>query len=168
MIEVFAMAFARNYQELPGIVVLIMGTKTYMAKSGELHPRWYLIDATDRIVGRLATRLATVLQGKHRPEYTPHVDTGDFVVIVNAEKVKMTGTNKPKDRLYKRYSGYPSGQKTTTAEEMLQKHPDRVLREAVRRMLPKTKLGRAMLKKLKVFSGPNHTHQAQQPQPLDL
>ena len=139
-----------------------------MAKSGELHPSWHLVDATDQIVGRLATRVATVLQGKHRPEYTPHVDTGDFVVVVNAEKVKLTGTNKPKDRVYKRYSGYPSGQNTTTAEEMLQKHPDRVLREAVRRMLPKTKLGRAMLKKLKTFAGPKHEHQAQQPQPLDL
>ena len=145
-----------------------MKMKTYMAKKGELQAGWRLVDATDRIVGRLAARLATVLQGKHRPEYTPNVDTGDFVVVVNARKIRMTGANKPTERLYKRYSGYPSGQKVTTAEEMLQKHPERVLKEAVRRMLPKTKLGRAMFKKLKVFSGPDHTHQAQQPQPLDL
>jgi len=145
-----------------------MQAKTYMAKTGELQAKWLLVDATDKVVGRMATKLAHILQGKHRPEYTPHVDTGDFIVVINAEKVKLTGTNKPQQRVYKSYSGYPSGQKTTSATEMLKKHPDRVVAEAVRRMLPKSKLGRAMLSKLKVYAGSEHPHQAQQPQPLEL
>jgi large subunit ribosomal protein L13 len=145
-----------------------MQAKTYMAKTGELQAKWLLVDATDKVVGRMATKLAHILQGKHRPEYTPHVDTGDFIVVINAEKVKLTGTNKPQQRVYKSYSGYPSGQKTTSAAEMLKKHPDRVVAEAVRRMLPKSKLGRAMLSKLKVYAGSEHPHQAQQPQPLEL
>jgi large subunit ribosomal protein L13 len=145
-----------------------MAVKTYMAKKGELQARWYLVDATDKIVGRLATELARILQGKHRPEYTPHVDTGDFVIVVNAEKIKHTGENKTRQRVYRSYSGYPGGYKETTVDEMLAKHPERVLTEAVRRMLPKTRLGRAMLQKLKVYAGPDHTHQAQQPEALAL
>ena len=146
----------------------MMQAKTYVAKTGELQAKWLLVDATDKVVGRMATKLAHILQGKHRPEYTPHVDTGDFIVVINAEKVKLTGTNKPQQRVYKSYSGYPSGQKTTSAAEMLKKHPDRVVAEAVRRMLPKSKLGRAMLSKLKVYAGSEHPHQAQQPQLLEL
>ena len=139
-----------------------------MAKTGELEPKWHLVDATDKVVGRLATELARILQGKHRPEYTPHVDTGDYIVVINAEKIKMTGANKASQRIYKRYTGYPSGQKITTAEDMLELHPERVLTLAVKRMLPKTKLGTAMIKKLRVFAGTEHTHQAQMPQPLEL
>lgn len=142
--------------------------KTYMAKTGELEPNWLLVDATDKVVGRLAAELARILQGKHKPEYTPHVDTGDYVVVINAEKIKMTGANKADQRIYKRYTGYPSGQKVTTAAEMLEQHPERVLTMAVKRMLPKTKLGTVMIKKLRVFTGSEHTHQAQSPQPLEL
>ena len=145
-----------------------MTTKTYMARTGEVQANWYLIDATDQVLGRLAARVAVILQGKNKPEYTPHVDTGDFVVIVNAEKVKLTGANKATQRVYKNYSGYPGGLKLTTAADMLVKKPQQVLREAVRKMLPKTRLGSAMLKKLKVYAGPEHPHQAQMPQPLEL
>ena len=142
--------------------------KTYMAKTGEITAKWHVVDATDKIVGRLASKIATVLQGKHRPEYTPHVDTGDFVVVINAERVRITGNKKPRQRVYKRYSGYPSGQTVVTFDKMLEKHPDRILAEAVRRMLPKTKLGAAMLNKLKVYAGSDHPHQAQQPTLLEL
>ncbi|MBS3821055.1 MAG: 50S ribosomal protein L13 [Planctomycetes bacterium] len=139
-----------------------------MAKPGEIEKQWYLIDAAEQVVGRLAARIAPILQGKHRPAYTPHVDCGDFVVVINAEKVKLTGANKPRERVHKRYSGYPGGQKETTAAEMLVKHPDRVIQEAVRRMMPKTKLGEAMCSKLKVYAGSEHPHQAQQPEALEL
>ena len=141
--------------------------KTYMAKPGEVEAKWYLVNAENKVVGRLATKIATILMGKHRPEYTPHVDTGEFVIVVNAEKVRFTG-NKWKDKEYDRYSGYPGGRKTLTAEEMLAKHPENIVREAVRRMLPKSRLGRKMLSKLKVCIGPDHPHQAQQPQELEL
>jgi len=142
--------------------------KTYMAKKDELVKRWYLVDVTDKVVGRVATRIATILMGKHRPEYTPHVDCGDFVVVVNAEKVKITGVSKSRQRVYQRFSGYPGGLKETTLEEMLVKNPQKVVTEAVRRMLPKSKLGRAMLAKLKVYVGPDHPHQAQGPEVLDI
>ena len=145
-----------------------MSTKTYMAKPGEVGASWAVVDATDQVVGRLATKIATMLQGKHRPEYTPHVDTGDFVVVINAANVRFTGVNKGTQRVFKNYSGYPSGQKETPLDEMLQKKPEMVITEAVRRMLPKTKLGRAMLKKLKVYAGPEHPHQAQQPVAVEL
>lgn len=141
---------------------------TYMAKTGEIKPKWYLVDATDKVVGRLATEISTILQGKNKPEYTPHIDTGDYVVVVNAAKLVFKGNNKLEEKVYKRYTGYPSGQKLTTAAEMLEKHPDRIMIEAVRRMLPKTKLGKTMLKKLKVFAGDSHNHQAQMPEPLEL
>ena len=141
--------------------------KTYMAKKGELAAKWHVVDLADKIVGRAAVKIATILMGKHRPEYTPHVDTGDFVVIVNAEKVRVTG-KKLSQRVYQRYSGYPSGRKETPMETVLAKNPGKVIREAVRRMLPKTKLARAMLTKLKVYAGPDHPHQAQQPQPLAI
>jgi large subunit ribosomal protein L13 len=138
-----------------------------MAKKGEIAARWHLVDLADHVLGRAASRIATVLMGKHRPEYTPHVDTGDFVVVVNAGKVKVTG-KKPAQRTYTRYSGYPSGLKTTPLGKLLAENPAKLVREAVRRMLPKTKLGRAMLRKLKVYAGPDHPHQAQQPQNMDL
>jgi len=142
--------------------------KTYMAKKGEVAQQWRLVDVSDKVLGRAATRIATVLMGKHKPEYTPHVDVGDFVVVVNAAKVRVTGGNKPTQRVFKSYSGYPSGQKETSLEDMLAKDPARVVREAVRRMLPKSKLGRAMLGKLKVYAGADHPHQAQQPEAMDI
>lgn len=139
-------------------------TKTYMAKPGEVQRNWWHVDGTDKIVGRVATRIATVLMGKHRPTYTPHVDTGDFVVVTNAEKVAFTG-NKWEYKTYTWYTGYP-GQRSETAGRRLQRKPEQILREAVRRMLPKNKLGRRMLSKLKIYAGPDHPHQAQQPEPL--
>ena len=142
--------------------------KTYMAKKGELAQRWVLVDVSGKVLGRAATQIATVLMGKHRPEYTPHVDTGDFVIVVNAAKVKITGKSKPYQRVYHRYSGYPGGLKEISLAEMLAKKPAKVVSEAVRRMLPKTKLGRAMLKKLKVYPGSDHPHQAQQPETLEI
>ena len=145
-----------------------MTMKTYMAKTGEIAAKWHVVDATDKVVGRLATKIATVLQGKHRPEYTPHVDTGDFVIVVNADKVRITGNNKPDQRVYRRYSGYPSGQKVVSFADMIEAHPDRVVSEAVRRMMPKSKLGVTMLTKLKVYAGSDHPHQAQQPETLDI
>jgi large subunit ribosomal protein L13 len=139
-----------------------------MAKTGEVAAQWHLVDLTDQVVGRAATRIATLLMGKHRPEYTPHVDTGDFVVVINAAQARVTGTNKPIQRVYDRYSGYPGGRKETSLAEMMQKDPARVVTEAVRRMLPKNKLGTKMLTKLKVYAGDSHPHQAQQPEPLTL
>ena len=142
--------------------------KTYMAKKGEFAPRWYVVDVSGKVLGRAATRIATILMGKHRPEYTPHVDVGDYVVVINAAEVRITGGSKPVHQIYQRYSGYPGGRRVTTFQEMMAKHPDRIVREAVRRMLPKTKLGEAMLKKLKVFPGPDHHHQAQRPEALEI
>ena len=133
-----------------------------MAKPGEVPRQWWLVDATDQVVGRLATRLAVVLMGKHRPTYTPHTDTGDFVVVVNADKVRFTG-NKWEQKTYDRYSGYPGGLTRELARHVHQRKPTMVLREAVRRMLPKNKLGRHMLSKLKLYAGPDHPHQAQEP-----
>ena len=140
--------------------------KTYSAKPGEVDQKWWLVDADEKIVGRLASELAVLLMGKHRPTYTPHVDTGDFVVVVNAEKVKFTG-KKWDQKTYTWYTGYP-GQKSITAGDRLAKQPELILREAVRRMLPKNRLGRQMLKKLKIYAGPEHEHQAQQPEPREV
>ncbi len=142
--------------------------KTYMAKKGEIAAKWHVVDMTDKVLGRSATKIATILMGKHRPEYTPHVDTGDFVIVLNAAKVKITGRNKPLQRTYQRFSGYPGGLRITPLKEMLAKRPEKVICEAVRRMLPKTRLGRAMLSKLKVYAGAEHPHQAQQPEPLEI
>ncbi len=141
--------------------------KTYMAKPGEVAANWYVVDAADRVLGRMSTKIAMILMGKHRPEYTPHVDTGEYVIVVNAEKVVLTG-NKWADKEYDWYSGYPGGRKTLSAEKMREKHPDRIVREAIRRMLPKNRLARHMLSKLKVYAGPDHPHQAQQPEELDV
>ncbi|MBN2445439.1 MAG: 50S ribosomal protein L13 [Phycisphaerae bacterium] len=142
--------------------------KCYLAKPADVERKWYVVDATDKVVGRLAVRIATVLMGKHKPTYTPHVDTGDHVIVLNAGAVKVTGLRKPQQRVYQRFSGYPGGQKTTTLAAMLERHPERVLHEAVRRMLPKNALARQMLKKLRIYTGERHDHQAQQPEPLPL
>lgn len=142
------------------------GTKTYMAKDGELTKKWYLVDAEDKIVGRLASEIAVILMGKHRPTYTPHVDTGDFVIVVNAEKVQFSG-RKWDQKKYTWYTGYP-GLRTEPIARRLERKPTDVIREAVRRMLPKNKLGRKMLSKLKIYTGPDHNHQAQRPEPLDI
>ena len=142
------------------------GTRTYMAKAGEVEQKWLLVDATDKIVGRLSTRLATILMGKHRPTYTPHVDTGDYIVVINAEKVAYTGKKWDQKR-YTWYTGY-TGLRSVTAGRRRELQPELILREAVRRMLPKNKLGRHMLKKLKIFAGTDHPHQAQQPELLEI
>jgi len=128
--------------------------------------KWHLIDAKDKVLGRLATRIAMLLMGKRKPNYTPHLDQGDFVVVINAEKVKLTG-KKLQGKIYYSHSGYPGGLKEKTAEELLKKHPERVIELAVKRMLPKNKLGRKMLKRLKVYAGERHPHQAQNPHRID-
>ena len=140
--------------------------KTYMAKNGEVEQKWLLVDATDKIVGRLASEIAVILMGKHRPTYTPHVDTGDYIVVVNAEKIQFSG-NKWEQKEYAWYTGYPR-QRTISAADRLEKKPELILQEAVRRMLPKSKLGRAMLAKLKIYAGSDHPHTAQQPEPTEL
>lgn len=144
-----------------------MNRQTFHAKNHEVPQAWHHIDATDQILGRMATRIAVILMGKHKPQYTPHHDVGDFVVVTNAEKIKLTG-NKLDQKLYRTFSGHPGGQKTRTYRQMLEKKPELLLEAAVRRMLPKNKLASAMLKKLKVYAGPDHPHQAQDPKPLEL
>jgi large subunit ribosomal protein L13 len=139
--------------------------RTYVPKQGEIHHDWYVIDAADAVLGRLSTQVATLLRGKHKPTFTPGVDTGDFVIVVNAERVKMTG-NKWDDKRYYRHSGDPGHLHTETARELRDKSPERLVRYAVWGMLPKNKLGRALLRKLKVYPGPEHPHQAQQPQAI--
>lgn len=141
--------------------------KSYMAKPGEIEAKWFIVDATDKILGRLANKVATILMGKHRPTYTPHVDTGDFVVILNAEKIRVTGAKRA-DKEYDWFTRYPGGRKILSFDEMQAKHPEKILELAIRRMLPKSKLGRKMLAKLKVYAGSDHPHQAQQPEELEL
>jgi len=141
-------------------------TKTYMAKAADLEPKWWLVDAQQKIVGRLASEIAVILMGKHRPTYTPHVDTGDFVVVVNADKVVFSG-NKWDKKQYTWYTGYP-GLRSETAARRFERKPEMILQEAVRRMLPKNKLGTKMLSKLKIYAGDQHPHQAQQPEPKEL
>jgi len=142
-------------------------TKTYMAKPGEVPQRWYVVDAADKILGRMATRLATILQGKDKPEYTPHVDVGDFLVVVNARRVRLTG-RKLEQKTYDRYTYHPGGRKLISLEQLLAKRPERVIELAVKRMLPKGPLGRKMFTKLKVYAGPDHPHAAQRPEALEL
>jgi len=142
--------------------------KCYQAKPTDIERKWYVVDATDKVLGRLAVKIATVLMGKNKPTYTPHIDTGDYVIVLNAGNVKITGSRKKEQVVYHRYSGYSSGLKETSMATMLERHPDRVLHEAVRRMLPKNALARKMLKKLKLYVGDSHEHQAQQPEPLPL
>ncbi len=141
--------------------------KTYHAKPGEVEREWLLVDATDMVLGRLASEVAQILKGKRKPVYTPHVDTGDFVVIINAEKVRLTG-NKANTKSYFSHSGFPGGLKEVSFQRMLAKHPERIVEKAVRGMLPKNSLGRAMGKKLKVYAGPEHPHQAQKPRQITL
>jgi large subunit ribosomal protein L13 len=135
---------------------------TYMAQPRTFERRWYVIDATNQVVGRLAVTIANILRGKHRPEYTPHVDTGDFVIVTNVEKIRFTG-KKLEQKTYHWYTRYPGGYKTATAKDWMNKHPERILREAVKRMVPRNRLGRAQMSKLKLVVGPKHNHQAQQP-----
>jgi large subunit ribosomal protein L13 len=141
--------------------------KTYQAKKEELEHQWYLVNAEGKILGRLATKLADVLRGKTKPTYTPHLDTGDFVVVVNAGKVTLTG-KKMKDKIYYHHTGYPGGIKEMSAEKLLAKKPTEMIRMAVKGMLPKNSLGRQVLRKLKVYAGPDHPHEAQKPVPLEL
>jgi len=139
--------------------------KTFLPKVKDLDRRWYLVDASDQVLGRLSTEIATVLMGKGKPTYTDFLDTGDFVVVVNAEKVKLTG-KKWDDKVYYSHSGYPGGLKEVSARKMLEKHPERIVQFAVKGMLPKNKLGKRMLKRLRVFTGEEHPHSAQQPEAL--
>lgn len=141
--------------------------KTYSAKPKEVKRDWFLVDATDKVLGRLAAEVARRLRGKHKPEYTPHVDTGDYIVIINAEKIAVTG-NKANAKVYHRHSGYPGGIKSTVYKDMLERHPTRIIEMAVKGMLPKNKLGRAMFSKLRVYAGGDHAHAAQQPMPLEI
>ncbi len=147
-----------------GDIVMATGTvKSWVAKKETFTPEWYHVDAKDQVLGRLAVKIATVLMGKHKPTYTPHVDTGDFVVVTNCGQVKLTGTNKLKSMNYDHYTYYPGGFKRESGDKLIERHPDRILRFAVKRMLPKNALGRHMLAKLKIYSGDNHPHSAQQP-----
>ncbi len=140
---------------------------TYMAKEKDIQRKWYVIDVAGQPLGRVASEIARLLRGKHKPTYTPHVDTGDHVVVINADKVMLTG-RKAKEKMYYRHSGYPGGLKSIPFEEMIARHPERVIHLAVRRMLPSNRLGRAVLKKMKVYAGPEHPHQAQKPETLVL
>ncbi len=142
------------------------GTKTWNAKPGEIERRWFVVDAEGKNLGRLATQIADTLRGKNKPEYTPHVDTGDFVVVVNAEKIAVTG-KKLDDKIYYRHSGYPGGLRSRTLREQLERRPTEVLRKAVKGMLPRNRLGRAQIVKLKIYAGPAHPHEAQAPQRLE-
>ncbi|MEQ8317714.1 MAG: 50S ribosomal protein L13 [Phycisphaerales bacterium] len=144
-----------------------MRRQTYMAKAGEVEQNWHVVDATDQVLGRMATEIAQVLMGKHRPEYTPHVDTGDYVVVTNAKNVKLTG-RKEAQSVRTRYTGYPGGLKVETFGSLRERRPEALIEDAVRRMLPKNRLGRVMLKKLKVYAGSEHPHQAQQPVEMKL
>jgi large subunit ribosomal protein L13 len=140
---------------------------TYSPKPGEISRAWHVIDATDVVLGRLATHAATLLRGKHKPTYAPHMDTGDFVIIVNAEKIAVSGTKRD-DKFVYRHSGFPGGLKQRSVGEMIEKHPDRLVEKAVKGMLPKNRLGRAMAKKLKVYAGPEHPHAAQKPAAFEI
>ena len=146
---------------------------SYMAKTdaegkpSNFEQQWYVIDATNQVVGRLAATVATILRGKHKPQFTPHQDTGDFVIIINADKIKFTG-RKLEQKTYQTYSHYPGGQKIIPAAEVLAKHPERILISAIKRMVPRTRLGRAQMDKLKIYKGPQHPHQAQQPKEFKL
>ena len=141
--------------------------KTISAKTEDVVRDWYLVDAKDKTLGRLSTEIATRLRGEHKPIYTPHVDTGDYIVVINASKITVTG-NKMEDKMYYKHTGYIGNMKSSNLSTMMKKSPETVLMKSVRGMLPKTKLGNAMIKKLRVFSGPDHTHEAQAPKPLEI
>jgi large subunit ribosomal protein L13 len=146
---------------------LLFVVKTYVATPADRQRDWYLVDAEGKTLGRLATRIADALRGKRKPTYTPHIDTGDFVIVVNAEKIRVTG-DKLQSKRYWRHSGYPGGIKSRTLAEMLERTPEEVIRKAVKGMLPRNRLARQQLRKLKVYAGPEHPHAAQQPQPMEL
>ncbi len=141
--------------------------KTFSAKPETVKRDWYVVDASGKTLGRLATEIARRLRGKHKPEYTPHVDTGDYIIVINAEKIRVTG-NKLKDKIYHRHTGYIGNLKSESLEKLLARAPDQVIEKAVKGMLPRTSLGRRMLRKLKIYAGPEHAHVAQQPQTLEL
>ena len=141
--------------------------KSYMARPQEVERKWYVVDAEGQTLGRLATEIARILRGKNKPQYTPHVDTGDFVVVVNAEKVVVTG-RKAEQKVYRRHSGYPGGLKETSYEQMMERRPTEILRRAVKGMMPKNRLARQQLRKLKIYAGPEHPHAAQNPQRLEV
>ncbi len=141
--------------------------KTYVAKPDDRQRDWVIVDATGQTLGRLATQIADVLRGKRKPEYTPHIDTGDFVIVINAERISVTG-KKLTDKLYRRHSGYPGGLKTRTLQEQLDRRPEEVIRHAVKGMLPRNRLARRQITKLKVYAGPEHPHIAQKPQPMEI
>jgi large subunit ribosomal protein L13 len=141
--------------------------KSYMARPLEVERRWYVVDAEGQTLGRLAAEIARVLRGKSKPQYTPHVDTGDFVVVVNAERIVVTG-RKAEQKVYRRHSGYPGGLKTTSYEQLLERQPTEILRKAVKGMMPKTRLAHKQLRKLKIYAGPEHPHAAQSPQKLEV
>ena len=141
--------------------------KTYQAKAGSVAQHWYVVDADGKVLGRMATEIARRLRGKHKAEYTPHTDVGDYIIVINAAKVRVTG-NKQQDKMYYHHTGYIGNLKATTFAKLQQKHPERIIEKAVKGMLPKNPLGRAMFRKLKVYSGPEHNHQAQQPQALEI
>ena len=141
--------------------------KTYVPKNAEINRRWFVVDAQGKVLGRLASEIAQILRGKHKPMFTPHLDVGDYVVVINAEKVRLTG-NKAEDKAYFRHTGYMGGEKFIPFKDMIEKHPDRVIELAVKGMLPKNNLGRLMRRKLKVYAGPNHPHEAQQPERLEV
>ena len=141
--------------------------KTYSAKADDIHHDWFVVDAENLTLGRLATEIAHRLRGKHKPEYTPHMDIGDYVVVVNCEKIQVTGA-KLTDKIYYHHTGFPGGIKAASFEQVIERAPERVIQRAVKGMMPRNPLGRAMLKKLKVYAGPAHPHSAQQPQPLTI
>jgi len=141
--------------------------KTYHAKPGEVTREWWLVDAAGKPLGRVASKIASVIRGKHKPEFTPSTDTGDFVIVINADKVVVTG-NKPEQKMYYRHSGYPGGLKSESYAHLQARRPEEIVRRAVRGMLPHTKLGRAQLRKLKVYAGAEHPHEAQAPEPLEI
>ncbi len=141
--------------------------KSYLAKPAEVERKWYVVDADGKTLGRLSTQIATILRGKHKPTYTPHVDTGDFVIIINAEKINLTG-KKLDQKMYRWHTGYPGGLKERTYRQMIDTKPEKVIMHAVKGMLPKNKLGSAMIKKLRVYRGAEHNHQAQTPEALDI
>ncbi|MFP6645164.1 MAG: 50S ribosomal protein L13 [Candidatus Latescibacterota bacterium] len=144
-----------------------MTTKTFTPRAGDIERQWFVVDAEGKTLGRLASQIAHVLRGKHKPTYSPHMDLGDHIVVINAEKIRVTG-RKAEQKVYYRHTGYPGGLRTTTYEDMLGKHPERILRIAVKGMLPNNILGRQMFKKLRVYAGPEHEHAAQQPQALSF
>jgi large subunit ribosomal protein L13 len=141
--------------------------KTYVATPADRERNWYVVDASGQTLGRLATQIANALRGKRKPTYTPHIDVGDFVIVVNAERIAVTG-NKRQDKRYYRHSGYPGGLRSRTLQEMLDRRPEEVIRKAVKGMLPRNRLGRKQLTKLKVYAGPDHPHAAQQPKPMEI